>query len=129
MSIRRLSFALCLALLPLGAAHAADLEVTVAGIAADTGDIRVIVITDPDGLARQDRSQNLKAANAKNGAIVARFLGMSPGRYGVIATQDSHVNHALEKAVTGKVTANAGTSNQARVDVGEPTTAVTLTLH
>jgi len=98
MPIRRLLLAaLCVAAL-VPSARAADLDVTVTGVTADSGDIRVIVITDPDGLARQDRSLNLKAASAKDGVIITRFLGLSPGRYGVVATHDSHVNHALEKA-------------------------------
>jgi len=129
MLIRRpLLAALFLAAL-VPAARAADLEVTVTGVTADTGDVRVIVITDPDGLARQDRSLNLKASGAKDGVITTRFLGLAPGRYGVVATHDAHVNHALEKAVTGSVTATAGTSNEARVAVVEPATPVTLSLH
>jgi len=129
MPIRRLLLAaLCVAAL-VPSARAADLDVTVTGVTADSGDIRVIVITDPDGLARQDRSLNLKAASAKDGVIITRFLGLSPGRYGVVATHDSHVNHALEKAVTGTVAANGGVTNEARVVVAEPATPVTLSLH
>ena len=129
MSFRYFPIALaCLGLLIPVVATAADLEVTVTGITGTTGDVRVIVITDPEGMARQDRSQNVKVSTAKDGALTARFLGLSPGRYGVIATQDVHVNHALEKAVTGKVAAASSTSEVARVTVAEPTAAVTLTL-
>ena len=129
MPIRRLLLAALCAAAFVPAARAADLDVTVTGVTADSGDVRVIVITDPDGLARQDRSLNLKAASAKDGVITTRFLGLAPGRYGVVATHDAHVNHALEKAVTGSVAANGAVTNEARVVVVEPATPVTLSLH
>jgi uncharacterized protein (DUF2141 family) len=116
------------ALLPAGAARAADLVVTVQGVQADSGDVRVVVIADPDGLARQDMSRNLRAATAKDGVIVTHFLGVSPGPYGVIATHDSHVNHAIEKMMTGSVSKPESTSTEARIVVAEPSTPVTLVL-
>ena len=129
MPIRRVLLAVFCLAATVSAVRAADLEVTVTGVTADSGDVRVIVITDPDHLARQDRSLNLKAAGAKDGVLTTHFLGMTPGLYGVVATHDSHVNHAMERAVTGTIGANAGASGEVRVTVAEPVTTVTLTLH
>lgn len=129
--MRRLLPAACLALaalLPAAAAHAADLVVTVQGVTADSGDVRVVVIADPDGLARQDMSRNLRAATARDGAIVTHFLGVPAGTYGVIATHDRHVNHAIEKLIDGSVSKPESTSTEVRVVVAEPKTPVTLVL-
>ncbi len=128
--MRRLLPALFLGLAALvpAAARAADLVVTVTGVRPDSGDVRVVVITDPDGLARQDMSRNLRAATAKDGAITTHFLGISPGQYGVIATHDSHVNHAIEKLLTGHVSKPESISSEARIAVAEPATKVTLAL-
>lgn len=128
--MRRLLPVACLALAALvpAAARAADLVVTVQGVTADSGDVRVVVISDPDGLARQDMSRNLRAASAKDGVIVTHFLGVSPGPYGVVATHDRHVNHAIEKLVTGSISKPESTSTEARIVVAEPSTPVTLVL-
>ncbi len=128
--MRRLLPAACLALAALlpAAARAADLVVTVQGVTADSGDVRVVVISDPDGLARQDMSRNLRAADAKDGTIVTQVLGVSPGTYGVVATHDHHVNHALEKLIEGHISKPESTSTEARIVVAEPRTPVTLVL-
>ncbi len=129
--MRRLLPVACLALaalLPAAAARAADLVATVQGVTPDSGDVRVVVISDPDGLARQDMSRNVPAATAKDGVVVVHFLGVSPGPYGVVATHDHHVNHAIEKMFTGTVSKPESTSTEAKVVVAEPSTPVTLTL-
>jgi len=125
----RLPILAALCLLAAAPAGAADLVVTVTGVAAPAGDVRVIVIADPDGAARQDLSRNVAAAGAAGGVLTTRFQGVAPGRYGVIASHDSSVNHALEKAVTGKVGAARATSPEVLVTVAEPAAAVTLALH
>jgi uncharacterized protein (DUF2141 family) len=118
--------AACLAAAP---ADAADLMVTVAGITASAGAVRVVVIADPDGAARQETSRNLPASAAGgDGTLSTRFQGLAPGRYGVIASHDSGANHAVEKAITGKVGRASATSEPARVSLAEPSTAVTVTL-
>ncbi len=124
---------LFLALLCLGASassgFAADLVVTVTGVTPDRGDVRVVVIADPDGMARQDASRNLKAATAQNNVITTRFIGLAPGPYGVVALSDRHVNHSLERAIGGKNDASSPNSGEIRVTLAEPATPVTLALH
>lgn len=130
--MRRLLSTAALALLAVSvaapAARAADLVVTVTNVTPDSGDVRVVLIADPDGMARQDMSRNLRAATAKDGAITTHFLGVSPGKYGVIASHDAHVNHAIEKMMTGQVSKPESITSEARIAVAEPSTAVTLTL-
>jgi uncharacterized protein (DUF2141 family) len=122
------AFAVTAALLAAPAAFAADLVVKVLGVQPDAGDIRIVIIADPDGMARQNDSKNLKAKAAADGSVSARFLGVSPGTYGVVATHDRHVNHAFEKSVTGVISSPISTSGQVKVVVAEPATTVTLTL-
>lgn len=125
---RLLPFVLCLlALLPL-AAHAADLAVTVTGIKTQSGDVRVVIIQDPDTQARQLFSRNLSAANAKDGVLVTHFLGVAPGTYGIIAIHDQHEIHSFEKAFTGQVSEPESNSGKVRVTVADPATAITLAL-
>ena len=129
--MRRLLPALFLALaavMPATAARAADLVVTDTGVQPDSGDVRVVVISDPDGMARQDMSRNLRAASAKDGSITTHFLGIAPGKYGVIASHDAHVNHAIEKMMTGRVSKPESITREARIDVAEPAATVTLAL-
>lgn len=128
--MRLLSAALLFSLVAvIPAAHAADLAVTITGVTADSGDVRVVVIADPDGMARQNMSKNIRAMTAdKDGVIVTHFLGVTPGKYGVVAAHDKHVNHAIEKMMTGAVSKPERTSVEARIEVAEPTTAVTLNL-
>ena len=110
------------------AAFAADLEVKVTGMKSNDGDIRIVVISDPNGMARQSDSKNVKVSTAFNGIVTTRFLGMAPGTYGLVASHDRHVNHAFENAVTGKISSPLASSNQVNVVVAEPTASVTLTL-
>ena len=124
--MRRILVALFLLAAP--AVSAADLEVKVNGMKSNDGDIRIVVIADPKGMARQSDSKNVKVSTAFNGVVTARFLGMAPGTYGLVASHDRHINHAFENAVTGKISSPLATSEQAMVTVVEPTTSVTLTL-
>ena len=110
------------------AAFAAELDVTVSGITQSKGIIRVVVVADPDGNARQDESRNLDASLAKDGVLTTRFLGLSAGTYGVIAIEDKVVNHAVEKAVTGTVGAPIASSTQVHVILAEPKTVVSVPL-
>ena len=110
------------------AAHAAELIVTVSGVSQTTGIIRVVVISDPDGNARQNESRNVDAALSQNGVLTTRFLGLSTGLYGIVAVEDKVTNHALEKAVTGSVGAPVANSAEVRVMLAEPKTAVTVPL-
>ncbi len=115
-------------LLVAPAAFAAELVVTVSGITQPKGVIRVVVISDPDGFARQDASQNLDASGAKDGVLTARFSGLSAGIYGLVALQEKSINHALEKAVTGSVGAPVSTSSEVHVTLVEPKTTITVPL-
>jgi len=108
---------------------AADLIVSVTGIDQPRGVIRVVVITDPNGAARQAQSRNVDLAAARDGVLTTAFLGLSPGLYGVIAIEERSVNHAVEKAVTGTVAAPLATSAEARVTLAEPKTTVAVSLN
>ena len=126
MMIRTLAFGAMM--VSASAASSAELTVTVSGINPAKGVVRVVVIADPGGNARQDQSRNLDAADAKDGVMTTKFLGLSPGPYGVVAIAEKSVNHALEKAMTGSVAAPLATSAEVRVTLAEPATAVTVPL-
>lgn len=126
MIMRMLAVAALMCIAP--AAFAAELVVTVSGISQPHGTIRVVVIADPDGNARQDESRNLDASQAKDGVLTTRFLGLSAGNYGVVAIEDKVVNHAIEKAVTGTVGAPVASSTEVRVTLAEPKTLVSVPL-
>jgi uncharacterized protein (DUF2141 family) len=127
--MRRFFLALIgLLILTAPAARAAKLIVTIDHVTGRSGVVRVIVISHRDGTARQDTSRNLPAAKARNGTIATTFLGLSPGRYSVIATHDENVNHALQQVLTGSINAPQEVSPEAKVTLAEPATKVTLTL-
>ena len=109
-------------------ALAADLVVSVTGITQSTGSIRVVIILDPDGIARQGESRNLDAAQARNGVLTTKFKGLSPAKFGIVAVEEKTVNHALERAFTGHVAAPVASSNEVRVELAEPSTAVVVPL-
>ena len=126
MKIRLLAaVALCCLSAPV---LAAELVVTVTGITQTTGIIRVVTILDPDGAAHQDASRNLDAGQAKDGVLTTHFKGLSPAKFGVIAVEEKTINHALEKAFTGQVAAPVAASTEVRVDLVEPSSAVTVAL-
>ena len=114
--------------LAVSPAFAADLTVTVSGIVSKAGVVRVVIISDPDGHARQDASRNLSTADAVDGVLSTKFKGLSAGDYGVIAVEEPKINHAIEKAVSGTVTAPSGVSQQVRFVLAEPTSTVTVAL-
>ena len=110
------------------AAHASDLIVTVSGVSPASGIVRVILMDDPDGAAHQEESRNLDASQAKDGMLTTRFKGLAPNTFGVLAVEEKTVNHALEKAFTGKVAAPMASSPETHVTLVEPSTAVTIQL-
>ncbi|MDA8233046.1 MAG: DUF2141 domain-containing protein [Magnetospirillum sp.] len=126
--MRRLLLAAVCLLAVAPAARAADLSVTVTNVKPDSGDIRIVVISDPDHMSRQDDSRNLRARDAKDGSITTRFLGLAPGEYGLIAIHDTHANHAVEQVFTGTISGRESNSGEMRVNVAEPASAVTLAL-
>lgn len=125
---RLLPLSVCCLFAAAPVAHAADLAVTVTGVQADRGDVRIVVIADPDGLPRQLFSRNLRAGNARTGAIETHFLGVVPGLYEVVAMHDAHVNHSFEKAMTGTVKDPEAATSVQRVTVAEPAVALSIAL-
>lgn len=110
------------------AAAAADLIVNVSGLSSSEGIARVVVIADPDGHAHQDASRNVPLADTKDHQLTTTFLGLTPGRYGVVVIEESAVNHAIEKAVTGTVAAPKASSKEVRFTLSEPKSVVTVAL-
>jgi uncharacterized protein (DUF2141 family) len=82
-------------LLATGAAHAAQLTVTVTGLRDDAGDVRVVLYDRADAFRHEDRAAAIKTMPAgKLEAVV--FDALAPGRYAVIAYQDANRNGKLD---------------------------------
>ncbi len=122
------AFVLAVALLAAHSARAAELVITVTGIDQARGVIRVVLIADPNGNAHQSQSRNVDTAASKDGVLTTSFIGLAPGLYGVVVLEDRPVNHAVEKAVTGKVGAPIATSSEVRVTLAEPKMVVSIPL-
>ena len=110
------------------AAQAADLIVTVTGIPQPTGIIRVVIIDDPDGVAHQESSRNVDAAQSRDGTLTTRFEGMAPSRFAVVALAEPAINHAVELAVKGAVAPPRAVSQEIRFNLVEPSTTVVVPL-
>lgn len=79
------------------AARAGDLTVAVTGISPADGDIRVILMDGRDHDMMQDHMRTLKAAKADQGSLSARFIGLAPGEYGVIAYRQQSGRPGLDQ--------------------------------
>ena len=118
---------LALGLLASAPTQAADLKIAVTGIIPrDKFMVRIVVIADPDGNARQDISRNINGNEVRDGVLNTQFSGLAPGYYGIVAIEESGANHAVEKIVNGAVSPPMASSAEIKVTLKEPSTLVTI---
>lgn len=84
------------ALSPIGA-HAADLVVTLDGIAHAKGGLRVGLYDAPETFRKEDRSVAVLTAAAAPGRASVRFENLAPGRYAVMAYHDEDGDGGLDR--------------------------------
>jgi uncharacterized protein (DUF2141 family) len=93
MMPRLFSFAL-LALLA-GQSGAADLNVTVASIRGDKGQVKLMLFEREEGFRKEDKARQVLALPAIKGVINGVFKDLPPGRYAVVAYHDENADGKL----------------------------------
>lgn len=126
-----LAATLAAALTP-GAALAADLKVTIAGIQTNAGALMIglydnaagyaqaIANTGQAGLLKADGRLVGVTMRAKNGAESVGFMDLPPGRYAVIVFHDQNDNGLMDENATGIPQEGYGFSNNASSFLGAP---------
>lgn len=103
--------------LPLPA-HAARLDIELAGIENDHGLVRVAVCTPATFTTRNCPFTG--AAPAKPGSVAVSMPDIPPGRYAVQAYHDEDGNGRLRKGLFGLPAEAIGFSRDARIRLGAP---------
>ena len=103
--------------LPLPA-HAARLDIELAGIENDHGLVRVAVCTPATFMTRDCPFTG--AASAKPGSVAVSMPDIPPGRYAVQACHDEDGNGRLRKGMFGLPAEASGFSRDARIRLGPP---------
>ena len=103
--------------LPLPA-HAARLDIELAGIGNDRGLVRVAVCAPATFTTRNCPFTG--AAPAKPGSVVVSVPDIPPGRYAVQAYHDEDGNGRLRKGLFGLPAEAIGFSRDARIRLGPP---------
>lgn len=94
--MRRLLAVAAVLLLP-GLAQAADLTVTLDGVAHPRGGIRVGLYDQPDSFRKEAKATALRTVAAVPGQVSVRFEGLPPGRYAVMAYHDENGDGSLDR--------------------------------
>ena len=113
-------------------------EVTVAGVRSDKGDVLVAICDRATFLAPTCAYRG--RAPARVGSVLVRVPNVAPGVYAVQAYQDENRNGHLDRSLLGIPTEGLGFSRDARMNFGPPrfddaavavgdSAAVTVTLH
>ena len=100
------------------AAHAASVEVTIAGIRNNNGDIRVAICSEAEFL--EPTCRHVGHAPARAGETVIRVDNIPPGTYAAQAFHDENRNGVIDKNLLGIPTEGLGFSNDARFLFGPP---------
>ncbi len=113
-------------------------EVTVAGVHSDMGDVLVAICDRGTFLAPTCAYRGRAPAHV--GSVLVRVPGVAPGVYAVQAYQDENRNGRLDRSLFGIPTEGLGFSRDARMNFGPPrfddaavsigdSAAITVTLH
>lgn len=104
-------------MLATAATQAAPLEITVAGIRNDRGDVRVAVCTEAEFL--KPSCQLVSRAPAQPGEVTIR-IDVPPGTWAAQAFHDENRNGVIDRNFFGIPTEGLGFSNDARFNFGPP---------
>jgi uncharacterized protein (DUF2141 family) len=105
-------------MLMAGPAHAATLEVVVAGVRNNTGDIRVAVCSEQAFL--KPTCEHVGHAPASAGEVVVRIPNVPSGVWAAQAFHDENRNGVIDKNLFGIPTEGLGFSNDAKIMFGPP---------
>jgi uncharacterized protein (DUF2141 family) len=134
-----LPLALVLACFGAFQAQAADLTVTLHGVRAQTGLLKLAVVDSQAGWDGQAKPVGADGAAPRGDAATFVFKGLAPGAYAVLVTHDENGNGTLDSNMIGMPIEAYGFSNnpnvmrkptwdEARFDVGAQDAAIDITL-
>ncbi|MBK3867107.1 DUF2141 domain-containing protein [Pseudomonas stutzeri] len=115
-ALSALGIALALA---VPAAHAQELQITLAGLEHDDGQVAVAVYADPKTFRKENQAFATQKAKARKGAMTLVFSELPPGRYAVLAYHDENGNGELDRRFGMIPTEGYGLSNDPKV-MGPP---------
>ncbi|EWC41390.1 DUF2141 domain-containing protein [Stutzerimonas stutzeri] len=105
--------------LAVPAAHAQELQITLAGLEHDDGQVAVAVYADPKTFRKENQAFATQKAKARKGAMTLVFSELPPGRYAVLAYHDENGNGELDRRFGMIPTEGYGLSNDPKV-MGPP---------
>ncbi|MES2260422.1 MAG: DUF2141 domain-containing protein [Pseudomonadota bacterium] len=103
-----------------GSAYAADINVTVDGLANDQGQVLVGLYNQASEFPKGKRIED-KITPAAKGAVTVVFKDVPAGQYALSAFQDVNKNRRLDANMQGIPTEPIGASRDARGRMGPPT--------
>ena len=76
-------------------AGAADLSLAVQAVRSDQGQVKLMLFEREEGFRKEDKALQVLALPAAKGEVHARFQGLPPGRYAVVAYHDENADGKL----------------------------------
>ncbi|MGR4876030.1 DUF2141 domain-containing protein [Pseudoxanthomonas sp. LARHCG66] len=124
----------------IASAQAADLTVTLRGVRAQTGLIKLAVVDSQAGWDGQAPPVQGDGAPPRGDTSTFVFKDLEPGTYAVMVTHDENGNGKLDSNMIGMPTEGYGFSNnprvmrkptwdEARFDIGAQDAAIDIALH
>ncbi|MEQ8504933.1 MAG: DUF2141 domain-containing protein [Rhodospirillales bacterium] len=106
--------------LTAASAQAADLSVTVQGLASDQGDVHIAVYNVPETFPNGD-GMLIEGRAVPNGRRATwTFKGLEPGTYAIATFHDANGNHSFDQGVFGIPLEDFGFSMGARAILSAP---------
>lgn len=84
------------AMLGAAPAHAGDLSVTLRGVEAKGGNLRVALYAKPETFKKEALAEAVLSQPARTGEMVFTFPAVAPGTYAVVAYHDANVNGKMD---------------------------------
>ena len=106
-------------LLPL-ALVAADVVVSVSGVASDQGEIGCALFREAAGFPLDTAKANQIWVKAKAGVVECRFTQLSPGAYAVAIVHDVNKNRKTDTGFMGRPKEDWGVTNNVRPKLRAP---------
>lgn len=119
MKLRKWALLLCAAVTTTGLAHAEELQITLAGVEHDRGNVRIGLYADPKTFRKEAKSFATKQAPAAAGNLTLVLRDIPPGRYAIMAYHDENANGELDRRFGMFPAEGYGLSNNPKV-IGPP---------
>ena len=121
MNYLYLVFSLLFALETLGQSNPTNLQVSISGASSDTGSIRILVFSKPNGFPDQVK-QAVRSISlpSKNGKASFKLTDLPTGTYAIGVIHDQDNNGKLSTNAVGYPTEKFGFSNNPKVYFGPP---------